>query len=119
MLLNQDGWRSTYCVDLPMNFAQNLVMFREVIEAMLVWYSATKTSTNITPAKQEPYFLISERKNPMGYRSSAQGSLPVCLYSSNGWPHMPYIGYWPDLGTHTYDMYMCELILTRLHSLEL
>lgn len=87
MLLNQDGWRSTYCVDLPMNFAQNLVMFREVIEVMLVWYSATKASTNITPAKQEPYLIISERKKPhglqilcrMGYRSSAQGSLPLLL----------------------------------------
>lgn len=78
MLLNQDGWRSTYCVDLPMNFAQNLVMFREVIEAMLVCYSATKASTNITPAKQEPYFLISERKKTHGLQILCPG-FPPCM----------------------------------------
>jgi len=76
MLLNQDGWRSTYCVDLPMNFAQNLVMFREVIEAMLVCYSATKASTNITPAKQEPYFIISERKKLHGLQILCPGFPP-------------------------------------------
>lgn len=68
---------ATYCVDLPMNFAQNLVMFREVIEAMLVWYSATKASTNITPAKQEPYLIISERKKPHGLQILCPG-FPPC-----------------------------------------